>query len=448
MPSPNEYNRMAFESTTAVAAPSSKFGIALKVASVIAVLSLTGFMLITGLSTKPKKLITDSDKEEFRTTQFPPPQLDTPRASLDQGLIVIPPEPPSPPNPPPVTLTAPPPPITPPAPMVMMPNDDEARRLAELERQRLAEEEKQKWVRLRAPQLVADAGGTGGTGTGLDGSSPSANSNDTGIAQEDDPNRRFLSRASNSKVTVSVATQNKRIDALVAQGSMIAGVLETAIQSDLPGSLRAVTSEDVWSFDGRRILIPMGTRLIGEYRSGLETGQTRVLVIWTRLLRPDGVSVDLGSYGTDSLGRSGMTGIVDQHYLERYGSAIMLSLVGGAAQYIAGLGQDRNQTNNSTSTTYNPATGQTTTTQNQPNQQQLLARQIGAEQISKSLTQIANDSLKDSLKIKPTIWVDQGSPILIFVQRDLDFSAFYPDPVKEALRELRRGRRAANSISK
>ncbi|MFR0657263.1 TrbI/VirB10 family protein, partial [Pantoea sp. SIMBA_079] len=80
-----------------------------------------------------------------------------------------------------------------------------------------------------------------------------------------------------------------------------------------------------YSFDGRRILIPTGTRLIGEYQSDVMTGQTRVFVVWTRLLRDDGVSVRLNSVGTDSLGRSGLTGIVDKKWRERFGASIMLS---------------------------------------------------------------------------------------------------------------------------
>ncbi|MFX4581744.1 TrbI/VirB10 family protein, partial [Acinetobacter baumannii] len=83
-------------------------------------------------------------------------------------------------------------------------------------------------------------------------------------------------------VDVSRATKNNRIDALVAQGTFIRGVLETAVQSDLPGMVRATVTENVWSFDGRRVLIPAGSRLIGEYKSGIAQGQTRVFVVWTR----------------------------------------------------------------------------------------------------------------------------------------------------------------------
>jgi type IV secretion system protein VirB10 len=205
--------------------------------------------------------------------------------------------------------------------------------------------------------------------------------------------------------------------------------------------VRAVTAEDIWSFDGRRVLIPAGTRLIGEYRSGLARGQTRIFVVWTRLLRSDGVSVALGSIGTDDLGRAGLTGTVDNKYLERFGSAILLSVVGGAAQFIAGLGNANQQTSGPIQVV-DPVTGQVTIVQPQPNQLALNARQIGAQTTAQTLTQLAQEALRDQISIPPTVHVDQGARIMIFVRRDLDFSAVYPDPVKEEVRRLQAGGRS------
>ncbi len=116
----------------------------------------------------------------------------------------------------------------------------------------------------------------------------------------------------------------------IAEGKMLAATLETAISSDLPGKLRAVVTSDVWSEDGSRRLIHKGSRLIGEYRSGLVRGQTRVFVIWTRLLEPDGTDVAIGSPGTDDIGQAGLTGTIDRHFVERFGAAFLLSLIGSA----------------------------------------------------------------------------------------------------------------------
>ncbi|MER8548565.1 type IV secretion system protein VirB10 [Mesorhizobium sp. M1169] len=441
---------MLAEEGTAVAPP--KFGAStfFKIVVPLGAVVFAGWMIYAATRAPDKPLLTASDGEEFHTTQFPAPGLDTPRPQLDNGTLKIP----AAPAEPPATVEAPPPPppaLQPPAAPPQVQDDSEARRLAEEERRRQEEEERRKWERLRAKQLVVDSGDAPGSASALGGNGADAaaavNAGEGEGEGEEDPNRRFLARASQSGADTSKATMNPRTDALVAQGTMIKGVLETAIQSDLAGMVRAVVSEDVWSFDGRRVLIPAGSRLIGEYRSGLATGQTRVFIVWTRLLRSDGMSVQLGSTGTDELGPSGMPGEVDNHYFERFGSAILLSVVGGATQFIANLGNDQNGSNANQAYT-DPQTGQTVTIQTQPNQYLQSARQIGAQQISQSLNRIAEEALRNSINIAPTIHVDQGSRIMVFVRRDLDFSEFYPDPVREALTEIRRERAAKNRLSK
>ena len=96
----------------------------------------------------------------------------------------------------------------------------------------------------------------------------------------------------------------------------------------MPGFVRAVVSQDVRSYDGTRVLVPRSSRLIGQYQSGLQNGQKRAYVIWTRLIRPDGVSVDIASPATDFSGKAGLPGKVDGHFFKRFGSAMLLSVVG------------------------------------------------------------------------------------------------------------------------
>lgn len=433
MPSPQDYRNLELDAAaaTAVTRGTTTFGSLIRIGIPLGTLGLAGFMIYQSLY-GAKGPTTNADREEFRTTQFPAPNLEAPRAQVDTGRFTVPPPEPAPPPPPP-------PPIAPPvmtlAPPVAAPDDGEARRLAELERQRREEEERRKWERLRAPQVVADNADASIGGNGRAGDNPTAPRPAT--EREEDPNRRFLASAGSAGVETSIATKNNRIDALIAQGTFIRGILETAIQSDLPGMVRAITTENVWSFDGRRILIPSGSRLVGEYKSGMAQGQTRIFIVWTRLLRADGVSVQLASIGTDSLGRSGSSGIVDNHYLERYGSAVLLSLVGGVSQFIAGFGQSNQSHQGRTITVTDPVTGQTTTTTVQPDGMLGNARQIGAQQVSQTLTNLANEALKNSINIPPTIHINQGTPITVFVRRDLDFKLFYADPVREALSEIK-----------
>jgi type IV secretion system protein VirB10 len=144
-------------------------------------------------------------------------------------------------------------------------------------------------------------------------------------------------------------------------------------------------------------------------------------MVWTRALRSDGVSLSLGSYGTDALGRSGVTGEIDEHYAERFGAAIVLSIVGGASSFLTGLGQAAQSTTNTS--------GVQTAAQQ--------AQSQSAQTVSQTFADMANSTLKEQMTIPPTINIDQGTPIIVFVKRDLDFSSLYDDPVKEALQQLK-----------
>lgn len=173
---------------------------------------------------------------------------------------------------------------------------------------------------------------------------------------------------------------------IVLQGTVIPAVLETALNSDLPGYTRAIVSRDVRSFDGSTVLIPRGSHLIGQYKSGLSSGETRAFIIWNRLIRPDGVSVSLASPSTDDLGQAGLAGKVDSHFAKRFGSAILLSVVNGLSGAIG---------NRSGSTVV-----------------------IGT---SSDAQGAIGQALSSDAKIPPTIKVPQGAPIQVFAARDLDF---------------------------
>lgn len=111
----------------------------------------------------------------------------------------------------------------------------------------------------------------------------------------------------------------------VPQGTLIPAVLETPLDSTRPGLARALVSRDVRGFDGSRVLIPRGSRLIGEYRSDAEPGQNRMLVNWIRLIRPDGATIAIGSPASDTLGGGGVRASVNSHFFERFAGAILQS---------------------------------------------------------------------------------------------------------------------------
>ena len=197
----------------------------------------------------------------------------------------------------------------------------------------------------------------------------------------------FAFRVGNSAVDTASASRLADPANTVTQGTMIPAVLETAIDSDLPGYVRAVVSQDVRGFDGRKILIPRSSRLIGQYKSGLAAGQTRAYVMWTRLLRPDGVTIALGSPSVEYDGKSGLGGRVETHFFKRFGGASLLSVLGGLGAVTSGA--------------------------------------AGILISSGSSGAAAAAAQRDS-QIPPTVRVPQGQPIRVFTARDLDFSTVSP----------------------
>lgn len=365
--------------------------------------AVAAYFVLASAQDRPRDMM-DGD-EEFTTTTFRPPSFvregEEPPPEPETPVIKLPEPPPPAPEPESDTtpFNVPPPPSVVVADPVVPPAEE--RKVEEFPE------------RYKSKQIVIDAVKsedgllTGESGDGLT------------VAGED-RNSKYLAAASGLADRSAKARRIERIDALIAEGTMIPGILETAIVSDLPGQVRAIVSQNVNSFDGRRILIPTGTRLIGEYQSEITRGQKRIFVIWTRLIRDDGVTVRLNSIGADSLGRSGLTGRVDNKYRERFGSAILLSIVGAGASYLTGYGSGQ---------AFGSSSGDADD-----------AEALARETIAQTFSDMANQALSENLRIPPTISVPQGERIFVYVRQDLDFAALYDDPVAEALKEIRRER--------
>ncbi|MGH6785517.1 MAG: TrbI/VirB10 family protein [Novosphingobium sp.] len=172
----------------------------------------------------------------------------------------------------------------------------------------------------------------------------------------------------------------------VPQGTVIQAVLETALDSNRPGFVRAIVSRDVRSFDGSKVLIPRGSRLFGEYKADLADGQNRAFVTWQKLTRPDGVQIALESPAADPLGRAGIKGKVNTHFFTRFANALLQSALD------IGVGVATRS-----------ATGGDTVVLGLPGSQQTVIN-------------------PQSQSIRPTLSVRQGSSVSVFVARDLDFS--------------------------
>lgn len=217
------------------------------------------------------------------------------------------------------------------------------------------------------PALVVDL--TAGNGAAVNGTGGAA-----ATAGENDETAR--------------ATQIRNRASIIPQGAIIAAVLETPLNSDRPGLARAIVSQDARGFDGSRVLIPRGSRLIGEFKPDSTPGLRRILVTWNRLIRPDGVAIRIGSPVTDPLGGAGVAGKVNTHFFERFTGAVLQSALAIGVNLAS---------QSTSSSVYISSAGQS-----------------------------AGQALVPNTFRSPTVKVREGAEIAVLVARDLDFAGTPP----------------------
>lgn len=182
------------------------------------------------------------------------------------------------------------------------------------------------------------------------------------------------------------------------RGSVIPATLVTGINSDLPGRITAQVSQNVYdSKTGRLVLIPQGSKLLGRYDSKVVFGQSRVLVIWTDIIFPNGSTLQIGGMpGVDSAGYGGFSDRVDNHYLRTFGSAILVALIGAGTEML--IPQDRN------------AFGQSNSAED-------AARRSFAE----TFGQMAEQTVSRNLNVQPTLEIRPGYRFNVLVEQDIVF---------------------------
>ncbi|MFP1132631.1 type IV secretion system protein VirB10 [Asticcacaulis sp. W401b] len=233
---------------------------------------------------------------------------------------------------------------------------------------------------LQAAQTVIAGGGNPSQGEGLL-TAPRAHSLDAELIP--------------SKTPMVQAARLANLHMLMPKGRTIDCGMSMRIISTLAGQASCIVTQNVYSASGKVLLIERGSEAVGEYRSGVSVGQKRLFVLWTRIITPSGVVVNLNSPGADELGSTGLTGKVDNHWWERVGSAFLLSTVQDAIQYQIAQEQARS--------------GQT----------------IVMASTAQSGETMAEKVLQQSINIPPTIYKNQGDRAIIYVARDLDFSNVY-----------------------
>jgi len=191
-----------------------------------------------------------------------------------------------------------------------------------------------------------------------------------------------------SEIGLAHAARLPDRDFLITAGTSIPCTLQTAMDTATPGYVSCLIPTDVYSDNGAVVLMEKGTKVLGEYRSGLREGQRRLFVLWTRAVTPAGVAIALASPASDALGRAGFDGRIDTHFWERFGGALLLSIVDDTAAAVA--------------------------SRHDPN-----------GEVTRVPSDAAGIALQNSVSIPPTLTKPQGSQVAIFAAQDFDFSGVY-----------------------
>ena len=194
----------------------------------------------------------------------------------------------------------------------------------------------------------------------------------------------------------------------IAQGKLLSAILETAINTEFPGPVRGIITRDVYGESGREILIPKGSRLYGTYSAEIKRGQGRVNISWSRLLRPDGISLSISLSASDQSGRAGIPGEADNRYSSLVANSLLASVLAvagtAAAQQVMGGSSQ-------TSTTINASQGTTTTFGNAGNQ--------ALADVTKTIIDIVTGIIKNTIDLNPVIRIPQGARMTVIVNNDI-----------------------------
>ena len=178
------------------------------------------------------------------------------------------------------------------------------------------------------------------------------------------------------------------LDYLLKRGTSIPCALETGIDTTLAGFVVCKVTNDVYSANSKTLLIERGASIFGEQQSSLKQGQERTFVLWTRIDNPNGVTANLDSPATDQMGYNGVSGYVDSHFWQRFGGAILMSFI---KDFTASLKKDNQSLQNT----------------------------------SQGGSDIATETLRNSINIPPTLTVRPATVVYVLVARDINFSSVY-----------------------
>jgi type IV secretion system protein VirB10 len=206
-----------------------------------------------------------------------------------------------------------------------------------------------------------------------------------------------------SATPVALARRMSDQNLILPKGRQADCILTGRIIDEVPGFTSCVLAQNLYSDNGRVLLLERGSELTGEYGVTNQLGLERLFVTWTRLKTPEGIEVDLSSPGADRLGTSGVPGHLDNRWGARIGAAFLLSFVKDVTVAIINK-QTQASANGGTSVSVQTAPGQNTMS---------------------AASQLAEEVIKQTLKVRPRLTINEGDRISVYVARDLDFSPVY-----------------------
>ncbi|AZO68051.1 TrbI/VirB10 family protein [Mesorhizobium sp. M6A.T.Cr.TU.016.01.1.1] len=268
---------------------------------------------------------------------------------------------------------------------------DEQRRLAEIEAARVAKLFADSNARANPPRQDASAGNTAADAMSGSAPPPEQPKLDPGSAQNmQDRKLAFINAEADRRTVSGERLAGKTSPYVVQAGTIIPAALITGIRSDLPGQITAQVTENVYdSPTGSSLLIPQGARLVGQYDSQVAFGQSRVLLVWNRLIMPDGTSIVLErQQGADAQGFSGLEDEVDHHWGQLFRAAALSTLLGVGTSLGSRDGESH------------------------------IAKAI-RESAQDSVSNVGQQMVRDQLNVQPTLTIRPGFPVRIIVNRDL-----------------------------
>ena len=210
----------------------------------------------------------------------------------------------------------------------------------------------------------------------------------------DGPVNKFRALMNGSKLEKTKVARMKNRHLTLEKGTFIDCILETRMDTSVLGMTACVIPQNVYSMDGKTLLIEKGSRALGEYTGAVANGLERIFVLWTEIRTPTGMIVTLDSPSTDQLGGAGMGGYVDFHWWKRFGNALLFSMISDGFDFATAKANE-----GSNNSYYNNT--------------------------SNNMDSIIQEAMKQAGNIPPTLYKNQGERIGIFVGRDIDFSTVY-----------------------